>query len=487
MKRQISTERQPWLRTAIYTFMTLTVTVIVALLMLVVLGYQFNQKDGRLEQGGLLQFKSTPSGATVTLDEVRLGSQTTSKSTVDAGNHFVTFERDGYREWQKSIMIRPGQIGWLDYARLIPKEITTQTLHEYDTLSGALASPDDKYMLLHEAAASPDFTLVNIQNETLTYTTVSLPVGSYTKPSTAKSQSFTLDSWSHDGQAVLIRHTYDGNKTEWLLLNRSAPDRSVDINASYGITPSVVRFAGTGNRLLFVQTADMVRRINLDEQTLSRPLVTGVDTFTAYDDKTIIYATAAKAKSKTPRTVGYAAIDIDKPQTIATYPADSQPLYGAMTSYFGTRYVGIVHGKQLTILSGTLPTSGANGSMRPFAAHAVPAGVSQIMASDNDRFFVAALPDGYATYDLELTKYDETTWAHKTKEIEPLHWLDDYMLWSDYGGILRFYEFDGANQQDIMPAAPGFAASLSPNGKYIYNIAKTADGYVLQRAKLILS
>lgn len=484
MKRQVSTERRPWLRTAVYTFMTLTVTVIVALLMLVVLGYQFNKKDGKLEQGGLLQFQSLPSGATVTLDELKLGSQTTSKATVDSGNHFVTFSLDGYRVWQKSIIVRPGQIGWLNYARLIPQEINTQSLHDYPTLSGALASPNQKYMLLHEAANSPDFTLVNIQGETLSYTALNLPAGSYTVPSTKKPQSFTLDSWSHDDQAVLIRHKYDGNKTEWILLNRTAPAKSVDINASYGIAPSVVQFAGTGNRLLFVQTADMVRRINLDEQTLSRPLVTHVDNFTGYDDKTIVYASTP---SKKQRTVGYAAINIDKPHTITTYPADGQPLIGAMASYFGQRYVSIVYGKTLTVLTGALPTSGGKGSLKTFETQAVPAGVSHMTVSDNDRFFVATTPDGYATYDLELLKYDATTWAHKSKVQEPLHWLDDYMLWSDGGGTLRFYEFDGANQQDIMPAAPGFAASLSPNGKYIYDITKTDDGYVLQRAKLILS
>ena len=97
MSRLVSSERKTWMRTAVYTFMTLSVTVIVSLLMLVVLGYQFNQKDGKLEQGGLLQFYSIPTGAQVTLDEMKLGSLTNTKTTVDSGNHFVTFSDNGYR------------------------------------------------------------------------------------------------------------------------------------------------------------------------------------------------------------------------------------------------------------------------------------------------------------------------------------------------------------------------------------------------------
>lgn len=483
MKRQLSTERQPWLRTAIYSFMTLTVTVIVSMLMLVVLGYNFNQKDGRLEQGGLLQFKSIPSGATVTLDQMRLGSLTTTKTTVTSGSHFVTFDRDGYRRWQKTINVTPGQVGWLNYARLIPQTITPQTLHAYTTLSGALASPSRNYMLLHEVANQPTFILVNIQSDTLRYDQLTLPADSYTKPVATAKHSFTLDSWSWDDQAVLIRHTYD-KKTEWVLLDRDEPEKSVNINTAYGITPSRVEFAGKGNRLLFVQTDDMVRRINLSDQTLSRPLATGVHNFTGYDDKTIVYAATINGAEK--RAVGYASVDNAQPVTIATYPASDKPLLAGMAHYFSQRYVAVVHGTTLTVLTGDLPTRDSEGSMKTLATHEVPAGATELTISTKNRFAVVTLPDGFATYDLELRKFDKTTWSSEPEKLQPLHWLDDYMLWSDYGGELWFYEFDGANRQNIMPVAEGFAASLSPNDKYLYAIAKTDDGYELRRALMIL-
>ncbi|MCA9335047.1 PEGA domain-containing protein, partial [Candidatus Saccharibacteria bacterium] len=105
MQRHVSSERRPWLRTGIYTFMTIVVTVVVSLLLLVVLGYQFNEKDGKLEQGGLLQLYSIPTGAKITLNQVVLGSSTNTKRTVDAGSQFVTYEKQGYRNWQKSITV----------------------------------------------------------------------------------------------------------------------------------------------------------------------------------------------------------------------------------------------------------------------------------------------------------------------------------------------------------------------------------------------
>lgn len=485
MKREVSKRRQPLVRTAVYSLMTLSVVAIVTLLMFIVLGYSFNQRDGKLEQGGLLQFASTPTGADVTLDEIKLGPATNTKSTVAAGSHSVKFDRQGYRTWMKTISIEPGQIGWLSYARLIPKTITPSMLRTFPVLTGALASPQHKYMILHEAAETPSFVLANIEGDTVRYEELVLPTDSYTVPTTGKSQSFTAEAWSRDEDAVLVRHTFNDNQTEWLYLDRGSPERSVNISATFGVEPSKIQFAGTGHRLLFVQTADIVRRINLDDLTLSRPLATKVDHFTGYDDKTIVFA--ASADDKGLRHVGYAATDIATPVMLAAYPNDGQPLFADLSNYFNKKYLATVHGTQLTVTAGSLPTLTDKGSMKSFAKRTIPAGTTDLVWSRNHRFAVAQLPDGYATYDIELMKYDKTTWATQPTIQRPLQWLDDYMFWSDAGNMLRFYEFDGANQQNIMPVTEGFSAGISPNDKYIYGVEKTDKGFEFKRARLILN
>lgn len=485
MKREVSKRRQPLIRTAVYTVMTLSVVTIVSLLMLVVLGYSFNERDGKLEQGGLLQFASTPTGADVILDEVKLGPATNTKATVDAGVHSVSFERQDYRSWKKTISIAPGQIGWLSYARLIPQKVTPSMLRTFTTLSSSLESPQHKYMLLHEAADKPSFVLADISGDTVRYQDVVLPSTVYTQPAAGKAQTFTPMSWSRNEDSFLVRHTYNDDQTEWLIVQRNSPERSVNISTTYAIQPSKILFAGDGNRLLFVQTDDVVRRINLDEQTLSRPLATRVAHFTGYDDKVIVYSTSADEKNQ--RYVGYATTDIASSVTLATYPADGQPLFADMSNYFNRKYLAIVHGTQLTITAGDLPTLTSKGSMKAFAKQLIPTGTTDLLMSRNHRFAVVQLPDGYATYDIELKKYDKTTWATMPVVQRSLQWLDDYMFWSDAGGMLRFYEFDGANQQNIMPVTEGFSVSLSPNDKFIYGVNKSDKGFDFIRAQLILN
>ncbi len=485
MKLPSLKRRQPWIRAAVYSTMTLSVVVIVALLMLIVLGYSFNERDGKLEQGGLLQFSTIPSGAKVTLNGLLLGSRTTTKTTVETGDHKVRYDLNGYRPWTKSIHISAGQIGWLNYARLIPTKITPEPVRTFEAIAGSQASPKHNWILIHEAADKPQFELANIQGDTVKYTTLTLPEAIYTQPADGKPQSFAIDSWSYDENAVLIRHVYNDNQTEWLLLNREQPEKSINLSTTFAITPAKIVFAGEGSRLLFVQADDIVRRINLDDQTLSRPLATKITSFAMYDEKTIMYVTAANDGAK--RTVGYAATDIDQPVTLHTYPAETQPLLAAMETYFNKRYVSIVSGKKLTIDSGSLPTPGNKGEQKPYATITLPNDAADLQMSRNGRFVVAQLPDGYVTYDLELKKTSTTTWAYQSAAVRPIQWLDDYTIVNDNGGYARVYDFDGANQQSVMQVIEGNALTVSTNDKYLYGITQGANGMSLTRAKLIIN
>jgi len=75
--------------------MAIAVVSIVAILLLVIQGYRYNRFDGKLEQGGLVQFDSRPSAATVTVDDSTLANRTASKVTLSSGQHTITMSREG--------------------------------------------------------------------------------------------------------------------------------------------------------------------------------------------------------------------------------------------------------------------------------------------------------------------------------------------------------------------------------------------------------
>lgn len=490
MKRRVSSEKQTGLRTAIYSFMTLSVTVIVSLLMLIVLGYQFNEKDGKLEQGGLLQFQTQPSGAKVILDGRELLSTTTTKSTVEAGKHSVVYKRLNYRDWTKEVNIEPGQIGWLDYARLIPNNTVAETTnHNFSGVAGAVPSDTRKYILVQEFADDPLFTVVDISSDVPRFSTLALPELVFTKPDTEKfpdapEQTFSISSWSQNDDRVLLRHTYDNGRVEWIVMDRKTPSKSININMAYAISPDRIDFASKNGKLLFVQTGDIVRRINLDEETLSRPLATAVANYDIYDEKTIIFTTLPTEEST--REVKYAAIDIESPVRLGVYPADDQPLFASMATYFNARYVAVLHGKSLVVKKGTLPTATNKGTMKTYSSLKIAVGATSLASNTKGRFVYVTYDDGFGTYDVEFKKFNKTRWAKTPNTIQKLHALDGYMFWSDYGGELWFYDFDGANQQKIIETTEGIGSSLTPNGKYVYTFVRGDEAVSLLRVRLIL-
>jgi hypothetical protein len=91
------------------------------------------------------------------------------------------------------------------------------------------------------------------------------------------------------------------------------------------------------------------------------------------------------------------------------------------------------------------------------------------------------------SYEIEYMR--ETNATITTTETTPrtLQWLSDAYLWAVYDGHLSIREFDGTNTHVIMAMEPGFDATLSQNGKYIYGIAKSGNNYQLQRVTMILN
>lgn len=484
MNKPFSKRSRPWARVAVYSVMTLSVVLLVGFLMLIVLGYSFNERDGRLEQGGLLQFGSIPTGAVVTLDELTLSSRTNSKATVDAGTHSIDFQLSGYKNWKKTIKVGPGEIGWVNYARLVPSVLEPERLRTFQQVSSSLESPRQNFILALTVADRPEFELINIQSDTVRYTTLSLPQDTYTLPDEGKSHSFVIDEWSRNENAALIKHTYNDGQVEWIYLDRENPNKSLNINTTFGIEPSVLEFGGDGSRLLFVQTDDIVRRINMDDLTLSRPLASKIARFSVYNEKTVTYVTT---DIDGKRSVGYATTDIAQPVEIGEYPSDDKQLFATMETYFNKRYVSMLYGDKLTIVGGDLPTLTNKGSLKSVASITVPEGVQELLASRNGRFTIVRTAEGFSTYDLELKKFDNTKWNHVSTVQRPLNWLDDYILWSDINGDLRIYDFDGANQQAIMKVVEGNAVTLSDNDKFLYGFTASDKGVNLSRVKMIIN
>jgi hypothetical protein len=311
-------------------------------------------------------------------------------------------------------------------------------------------------------------------------------------PAKASDQAFVLSEWSDSSRYLIVKHTYDKNKLEWLVVDTQNVDNTENVSARLGITASKLVFSNDSDRQMYVQTGTDVRRINLSAGTISGPIVGNVAEFMVGGNDMIVYATNLDPKTK-ERSVGYYTDGAKQPRTIRSYADDGKAsLHIVIDTYYGDKYVSIAYLDHIEILKadGGLPSSDSSdtSSLSIVANISTPDGVDYLTSHTSGRFVVAQKGAAYTTYDLELSRMTTTDLAGSTAVSRKLEWLDNYTLWSDRDGQLRLYEFDGANQHTIMPVVSGQDVTLSPNGKYLYGIEKAADGkFHLARVQLILS
>lgn len=474
-------------RTITLTIMSLAVVVIVAGIILFILGYRLDGDKGVLEQGALVQFDSTPNGAIVNIDGMSIGSRTPAKQSIVAGAHDFTVTRANYETWSKSLTVKAGTLTWLDYIRLVPKALKTESVATYGGIYGEKASPDSKWIMIQERAEQPTFQLVDLRAQQIKSSTISLPESLYSEATTAGvTHTFTMNSWDQDGRYVLVRHDY-ADKSEYIVIDTQNAETSINVTRLLDIPLTNVKFYGTSGNILYGLSDGMIRKLDLSNATISRALVSNVKSFDIFETDVITYVGTDPAEA-THQVAGLYREGDEAPHVLRVVNSLTTPLTIDAVRYYNDDYVAISEGSSVTILKGRYPSSSDqdSASLKPFADFMVEGAIDTTAFSPSGDFLVVQSGLRYVSYEVEYNRMIESTVATSETRAHTLNWLDDAYLWAIYDGHLSIREFDGTNTHVIMQMEPGFDATLSQNDKYLYGIGKSGDTYQLQRVKMIL-
>ena len=459
-----------------YGVMTTAVALISTICIFLVLGYRLDLKSGDVEQGALLQFRSFPSGATITLDRETLSFVTPGKRGVDTGEHTVTMQLDGYKTWQKTFTVKASELRWLNYPRMVPETVRTTAAKEFPTIADAAPSPDKKWLLVQPAADKAEFTLVDLRDdEKPVYSQLVLPAASYTQ-NDGQPHVFSLEEWDFGARYVLVKHV-TGDVTEYLRLDRTDIDKTVNVSSKLGINISDIHFSGTNGSVFYALENGSVRRLDSGSGTISQPLVKDVESFDLYKTSTISYV-----KKPIENKVGVGVVVDGKAVRVATYDS-TMPIQVDLAEYFNDYYLAIGRGTSVQIYKD--PETSKRKKLVSFATSSA---ISWLRFNNSGRFVATGTGSQFTSYDLETSEKAEVNLPGNAPDpAKPLQWIDDYYLASAADNDLRITEFDGANQHVITAALPGFPVTLNDNGKLLYSLGKTQSGaYVLQASQMTL-
>lgn len=465
----------------IYTVMTTAVLAIVTVLVLLVLNYRFGE-DGSLERRGLVQFASAPSGADITINDRRISARTSTKHSVAPGEHTFMMEREGYEPWSKTLHIEAGSLVWLDYVRLVPTEKQLRTVETYEELHASMHAPGRERIILQPHPDVPEFHLVNILGSDASSQSIALPPELYEDmlADDGLVHEFTMVRWDSSGRYVLVQHDY-GSDTEWIVLDTRNPENSQNVSREFAISLRNVRFSGTSGNVLYAVHNDNLRKLNLSEGTISRPLVSDVEEFELYDTNAAAYVTHQDDDGL--RHLGvYREGDTEQHIVQSTEHTDAAI---AVTEFYGDSYVAIAEGEVVNIYQGLFTNGPLESGAEPLQTIDMQASVDTLEFSAAGRNLLVRAGSYYGHYNIENATHSSS--RMQAGSSMGLGWLDDMYAYNDAGGTLQIGEIDGTNIHSMNDVVEGHAVTLSRNGTFLYSIGQNEDGeFVLQRMRMIL-
>ncbi len=491
MYRRPSRKKEIARRTLVYLLMIFSTILLVGLLMMTVLGYRFNFQTRSVEQTGLIQYNSYPRGATVSIDGRRF-ERTQAKGPVLPGQRQFAMNLAGYETWQKSLDIEPGTVTWLNYVRLVPTEKTITPIETIEGISSAQTSPDSRFIAATTIDDDdlPSLVLMDFRNSRQPAITeypinTSILTG-YEEDAPESNHRFNVVQWSKSSRAVIIKHQYrrdDANHTDWLWLDRESPNDIVNLSSLLSLPINSV-WPINSREIYVLQSNGDVRRATVGSGTISRPLLSKVSWFEAYDEDTLAYVGWADDE----RLAGVWRTGWSEPSVLASTPESSGQLISVRVSEYFNKDTAVVSiGQSATIYRGSLPATdeGLAVFLQTARTFTFNKPIASLQISQNGRFVMAEDESGFISYDLERHQSSQVVKRH---DGAPLRWIDTYHPWDiDDSGHLVMQEFDGVNAYRLMPAASGYDVLLTQDDRYIYSFVVTEDSTVqLQRLSMTI-
>ncbi|HVX48207.1 MAG TPA: PEGA domain-containing protein, partial [Candidatus Saccharimonadales bacterium] len=457
-------------------YVLVAIGIVIAALVLLYQAYGFGiGKNGQVIQNGLVFFSSQPHPAKIYLNGKLNTNQTNARIALPSGIYRVQLQRDGYRQWQRTIEVEGGDVQHFDYPLLVPSKLTSKKLAGFQAAPGlATQSPDQRWLLVQKPGSMTSFSLYDLKNPTKAPVGIDLPDNVLTK---AVRQSWQLDEWADDNKHVVLQHNYDG-KREFVLVDRTDSSKSQNLDKVLSADPTKLSLINKKYDQYYLYDSGAA---SLRKATLSAPapvaVLDHVLNYQSYSDDTLLYATDAGASA------GKVLVRLkigDHQYPVRTFPAGSSyPLN--LTEYSGTLYVAVGAASTDKVYIYKDPV----GQLRKLPKHAlVPSQVlhvsrpNYVSFSNNAQFIMAENGNDFGVYDIENEKgYNYKTTQPLDKPQTHASWIDGDRLTYISGGKVLIFDYDDTNPQTLVPANPLYLPAFAPDFKFIYTLApNTAKG-----------
>lgn len=424
--------------------MVVSVIITVVVLALLVSGYWVNS-NFEVERNGMLQISSSPTGATVTIDDVASSwmERTNSSKILSSGQHDVTLTKDGYDTWSKTINITEGLLYRLHYPRLFLQNRTKESIADISNYSMATVSPDRTRLLLINNVAK--WSIMRLDTDkpemrSLDVSQIFASTGVAGQEEKLLSTDGILDlNWDLDSSHVLIKYQ-NKEQPEWILLDIDDLSKSINLSKEFGNSFTRIEIIDhNANTLLAIRNGNL-HKIDVPGRSLSTVLVENVSDFDHFNNEILFSAMSPDDNHANPANpeeqsyyIGYFRIGDSNIKQLEAMPA---PAKVAIGKFYDDKFAVIV--KDLSIELHKLEDY--EESVKQYSLSFIP---EKLHVGHRGDYILFNQGQKIATLDLEINAIRE--WEIESE----FSWLDNDMLYTVAEGDLIVYDFDGLNRRVI--------------------------------------
>lgn len=441
------------------TIMVIVIIVTAIILTFVAMGYNLD-KNGELGQSGLVQLRSFPSGASITIDGDTIIPRTTASRMLTAGDHTIKLTKDGYDSWEKTITSESGRLLKLEYMRLFYQNRTPEVMREFDgELLFFAPTPNRDFAMLIQKNNSK-WNYLDLRGDDAVSTEIDLT-------ELLTGLDVKTVTWNENSDKLLVRAERK-NETEWLLVNAKNVKESVNLSKEFAMNFTEIRFmTDSGDKLIALENGNL-RTIEMGGKTVSQVLASTVKKYD-FVGEDIVYLDAKQQ-------LGF----ISGANTAIAKEFEANSLVNVVISdYIGDKYLTITENDKMTIYRGDFP-NGERGinDMEKVLEETISFTPSLLEIRGNNELIIARDGRQIAVFDAEARK------LHQFElDTEAPFLIDGYMIGEIVDGKLIVMDFDGTNKRTIADANSN--ALITRNDKWLYYFTFEDNKINLTREKII--
>ena len=453
-----------------YVLMTILIFTATLLLVFQAYGFGVDRKTGEVIQNGLVYIDSAPDKATIYIDGVEQKDRSNTRLVLKEGAYQLTIKRDGYRDWNRKIEIKGGDIEHITYPMLIQTNLAQEEIINFGVKENLVESqsPDRRWIMVGRSSSLKEFTELDLKDankrsDVPLSRQVTFPEAVFT----ASDQPHLLGvvEWSNDNEHFLVKHTY-GTATEYVILNRNRPETSFNINKLLERDPTNVTLRDKKFDQWYLQDKNNGDLTFANAKKEISLVASKVVVYKSHDDSVLLYSQKSSdglqniylkqdKETKLLRQVSAGTVLLD----IARY--DNKWYVVVASDGDKKTYVYTNPWDILSKFDDTRPAPNA-------ILHAKEP-IKTLEFSSNTRFIFARDDQHFAVYDAELDKAYNYNFSEKLDADTEVSWMDGHRLLAMSAGQAYIVEFDGANKQLLVPAQPAKSTFFDRDYSVLYS------------------